>query len=125
MKENTWLCNISEEVWMNCEEFETKEEAIEFGKKEFGGLVQFHVGQVRKVNVGVGVNVDSVIEDVYQSVYDEFGEVAESYLDNVHNEHASELESLLNDALHYWMDKHDYKPKYFRVVNIECISLDE
>lgn len=126
MKENTWLYNTEETVWMNCGAFETKEEAIEAGKDEHqGNWSQFYVGQVKNMSISVGVDAENIIGDIAENVYSEVGEAAEDYLSCVRKEDMSELEDLLNDVLHHWMDKHDYKPKYFRVDNVECISLGE
>lgn len=126
MKENAWLYNNEETVWMNCNSYDTKEEAIEAGKDEFeGNWDQFYVGQIRNMDIGVGVGAENIIENIAEDVYNEVGEAAEDYLNDVRKEDMSELEDLLNDVLHHWMDKHDYKPKYFRVANVECISLGE
>lgn len=126
MDEGKWIYNTNEEVWMNCGPYDTKEEAIKAGKEEFGGnRYQFFVGQINNMDIGVGVDVDMIIEDIAENVYSEVGEAAECYLDDVGKEDLVELEDLLNDVLHQWMEKHDYKPNYFRVGNIECIPLSK
>ncbi|MEK5038786.1 hypothetical protein [Sporosarcina sp. FSL K6-3457] len=127
MKENQWMYNSNEEVWLNCNYFDTEEEAIRAGKEYFNGTHyrKFFVGQVKNLSIGVGVDAGRVLEDIAENVYGEVGEVAGEYLRDVHKEHLSELEELLNDVLHYWMDNYDYKPKYFRVDNVECVSLGE
>lgn len=125
MSEGEWIYNSDEEVWMNCGTYDTKEEAIQAGKEDYEEDSQFYVGQIKNMNIGVGVDADRILDDIAENVYDEVGEAAEDYLGSVPKEQLSELEDLLNDALHQWMDKHDYKSKYFRVENIECIPLGE
>lgn len=124
MKENQWMYNSNEEVWTNCDYFDTKEEAIEVGKKEFEND-SFYVGQINNSNIGVGVDADRILDDIAENVRGEVGGVADDYLSYVNKEHLSELEDLLNDVLHQWMDKHDYRPKYFRVDNVDCITTDD
>lgn len=125
MSEGKWIYNSDEEVWMNCEHYDTKEEAIQAGKEDYEGDSQFFVGQIKNMNIGVGVDADRILDDIAENVYDEVGEAAEDYLGSVRKDELSELEDLLNDALRQWMDKHDYKPKYFSVENIESIPLSE
>lgn len=126
MSENKWIYNTNEELWMNCGSYDAKEEAIKAGKEEFeGNRHQFFVGQIKNMDIGVGVDADNILDNISENVRDEVGEAADDYLSYVHKEHLSELEEQMNAVLREWMDRHDYYPKYFRVANVECISLEE
>lgn len=124
-EEGKWTVSTDEEIFNDGLFFSTKEEAIEGGKIEFtweGECPSLFVGQVKSLELQMAVNVDSIIENIAENVYDEAGEVAEDYLNDVKKEHAEELESDLNEVLLNWINKHNYKPTFFQVVNIEQVS---
>jgi hypothetical protein len=50
-------------------------------------------------------------------VYDQCGEVAEDYLDDVLEEHKNELESLIIN----WFEKYKYNPTCYTIGNIETV----
>lgn len=114
----------SREIWNSGEWYATKEEAIEAGK-EFAkteGITAFEVGE--KLEIGMpGIDTDSILEHIAESVYDEVGEAAETYLEDVKREHQDELEEKLNEALFDWATKYGYHPSCWKVVNVETIKL--
>lgn len=124
------LCNG--EVWQG-EYFDTREQAIDAGKKELITLNKlrkekgrkvtksFQVGQVATVSPA-GVDVDFILENVAENTTEGM-EAGEDYLNNVTQEHSEELEQKLNDVLFAWMKEHGYEPDFFEIVNIAEISI--
>jgi hypothetical protein len=123
-QEGKWIFSTNDEVFRTGDYYETKEQAIEAGKADLtweGECPAFYVGQVESVSFALSVDVNSIFENITQSVYDEVGEVAEDYLNDVTREHYQILEEELNDVLLKWMYKFAYNPSFFRVVNIEKV----
>lgn len=111
--------------WFNKHEyFDTKEEAIEFGKtyEEFEGR-SFYVGKVIEVEMKCGELAINVIEEIQQQHYNCDNEFAEDYLDDVKREHIKELESILEKAILSWPKEHGYLPNYCRVYDIERVNI--
>lgn len=121
-----WTCSTHSEHFNDGEYFETKEQAIEFGKAEYSQyrtVSKFYVGQVESVGLGVCVDTESILEHINQSVSDEVGEAAEDYLLDTKQEHDDELENELCEVIANWIERHGYGPTFFRVVNIEKVEV--
>ncbi|EAD6937640.1 hypothetical protein AAV12_04070 [Listeria monocytogenes] len=145
MKHGQWMLNGTDgERWEACEYFDTKEEAVRHGVyllKKYNNLDQegknifnlidslgiapfngeniytFFVGQTEKVEFPD--TVDSLLEDIAQCVYDDVGEDAQGYLDDVTQAHKKEL----YDLILRWAKQRDYLPRYFTVQSIEKIDI--
>lgn len=124
--EPTWTYERSgKEIWNTAGEFYyTKEEAIAEGKifAIAEGLTEFAVGEKLEISMP-GIDTDWLLERISESVYDEVGEAAETYLEDVEEEHRDELEEKLNEVLFDWATKYGYHPTCWKVVNIETITL--
>lgn len=120
-----WTYEIEEgrEIWRGGL-FETREEAIKEANSEaiLDGKDTFRIGIVEEAT-NHGVDVDFVIEDIQNSVYEEIGEVAEDYLDDVTKEHREELEEALNKVFYEWQEKYNYKPTFYKVISEEIIDV--
>jgi hypothetical protein len=71
-----WMYQIGEsDIWTSNEEFDTKEAAIEAGKKEVSNYdyKHFYIGQKIDEVIAYGVDVDGILEGISLSVYDEIG----------------------------------------------------
>ena len=127
MKE-VWVANISEsssEIW-NCIELETdsKEEIIKEGmllaKDE--ELDFFGIG--RKVPiVEPTIDAEEIIERISDRTYDEFGEIAEGYLQNIKAEHLEELDLELQKVFNSWIKKYRYSLNSFLIEDEEEIKV--
>ncbi|EAG4505964.1 hypothetical protein CBM20_14655 [Listeria monocytogenes] len=145
MKDGQWMLNgIDGDRWEACEYFDTKEEAIFYGiellteyncldnkqrrdydlsdglnlySSEHENIYTFFVGQTEKVEFPD--TVDSLLEDIAQCVYDDVGEDAQGYLDDVTQAHKKEL----YDLILRWAKQRDYLPRYFTVQSIEKIDI--
>lgn len=136
--ENKWICapRVDTETWRAEEEYDTKEEAIEAGRKaaiEKGRLAEdvfgdycdpdvsinhFAVGQ--KQVPGLNVYIDDVLERIGESVYEQVGESADDYLLDVTNEDKDALEKIILD----WVIK-KYPPNCFVVTEIEKVGVSK
>lgn len=67
--------------------------------------------------------MDSVIEDIQEAMYEENGEVAEDYLNDVTKEVMLELEKELNKVFYKWQKKHNYEPTFYTIINEEIINV--
>lgn len=127
MKDGRWILDINEtisDIWNGESFFDTKEEAIEEGYRwaEKENLKFFRVGLCES-ETNYGIDVDSVIEHIQETTYDEVGEVAEDYLDDVTTEDLLELEEKLNDVFYNWQKEHKYEPNFYRIVATERINI--
>lgn len=82
-------------------------------------ITRFDVGLVEQATVEF--NVDSILETATENAYDEYGEFAEDYLEDVTDEDKTELETLIHD----WFIRHNYIPQFYKVYNIETIDLND
>lgn len=123
MSKWTYEIDIDRDIWRGGV-FNTKEEAIEEGNSEaiIEGKMSFKIGITEEI-FNFGIDVDRVIEDIQNTMYDEAGEIAEDYLDNVTTEHRLELERELNEVFYKWQEKHNYKPTFYRVISEEIIEV--
>lgn len=120
----TYEVNLNSDIW-NGEIFDTKEEAIAEGGKEAIEYKKdsFKVGIIEE-STNFGVDIDQVIENIQEAMYDEVGEVAEDYLDDVSKKDALELEEKLNEVFYKWQEEHNYKPSFYKVISEEIIKVE-
>lgn len=127
MKDGRWILDTSErisDIWYGESFFDTKEEAIQEGYRlaEKENLKFFRVGLCES-ETNYGIDVDNVIEHIQETTYDEVGEVAEDYLNDVTTEDLLELEKKLNDVFYKWQKEHKYEPNFYRIVATERINI--
>lgn len=139
-----WMCALNEdrEDWSyNCA-YDTKEEAVRATREaikrynldpdnvclddELGEtpdtkdtIVSFAVGQA--IYSGAFFDVETLIEQSQEMAWDEGGEFAQDYLDDVTDEHKEELEDLVQN----WFVRHDYLPSFFKIYDIDVIQVYE
>lgn len=131
-----WMYNFGEsEVWLNHEFFDTKLDAIEAGLSDDDFLdhqlygENLFVAQMGEYPVPEDyVNIDHLIEGIQESIGDEYGEVAQEYLDEVYtnkpstNEMYNDLEERIKNTLGGWLDKYNLRPRFSNLINIEQIT---
>lgn len=146
MEHGQWMLNKEYgETWSASEYFDTKEEAIEYGinlLKKYNSLDDvgksdmdlsdglnmnpdddeniyiFYVGQIE--TVGFPDKVDMLLEIISESVYEEVGESADDYLNDVTAEHKEELSNLIYD----WAKRNAYLPGCFTIGAAEEININ-
>lgn len=126
-----------QEVWgySSLDEYDTKEEAIEAGRKHFQemreeepeefeeyGLDHFQVGQLQDFYPHISGNW--IIDDAIEQAISECGDVAESFLNNVSRADIYKLSDALNETFRNWMKENGYTPKFYSIQNIEEVSID-
>ena len=120
-----WTISDNEE-WFNEEYFfDTKEEAIEFGKtyEDFRGT-GFFVGKISEVRMICDELAINVLEEIEQQHQNNDGEFADDYLHDVKREHIKELDVLLEMTILDWAEKYRYLPNYFRVTDVESVECE-
>lgn len=122
-KKWTYELDINRDIWRGGV-FNSREEAIEEATKEalIDDIEKFKIGVIKDVP-NFGVDVDTVIEDIQNAMYDEIGEVAEDYLDDVSKGHLLELEEQLNEVFYKWQEKYNYKPTFYSIISEEMIEI--
>ncbi|EJA1059477.1 hypothetical protein MRS31_002875, partial [Listeria monocytogenes] len=132
------------ERWGAFERFDTKEEAIIYGVEllteynslddderrdydlsdglnmrplDYENIYTFFVGQIEEVEFPT--EVDTLLENIAQCVYDEVGECGEEYLNDVTQEHKEQL----SDLIYEWAKQRDYLPACFKIEMVEEIDI--
>lgn len=101
--------------------FKDAEESI--GKENLKAGAAIHVGIVEKIDVPE-IDVDSLLEDVYQDVINEYDNIAIDYLTDVTKEHKDELSKELNSVFKNWAKKYRYEPDFYIVKDIVDYAFD-
>ena len=130
-----WIINLVEDdIWDSINEFNSKEEAILYGKENFEEIYEeekgekfdsriyskvFYVGKIERFIPSI--NVDSLLDDIVDNAYDEVGEVAEGFLSLISKEEYDFLEERLNEALSEWLDETRNQPTFWKVSNVEKV----
>lgn len=99
-KKEDWIVELTEcdyEIWGSDIDCGSREKAIEKGieaaKKD--GLTSFRIGKKEPCAMAT-IDADTIIENAQEQLYDEVGEVSETYLEGVTEEQENELEEELN-----------------------------
>ena len=106
--------------------FDSYEEALQEAKNENEAL-----GDKKDERVFIGeciryephVSAVDVIEAVQDDAYDQAGDFAIDYLDDVTKEHRDKLESLLTGIFNIWAKDYGYKPSFFTVENVKEMKI--
>lgn len=69
------------------------------------------------------VSAVNVIEAIQDDAYDQAGDFAIDYLDDVTKEHRNKLESLLTGIFNIWAKDYGYKPSFFTVENVKEVKI--
>ncbi len=134
--EGKWVIDVKSDGIWNCEEeFNTREEAIAYGKEHFEVIYEeefgetfnsenskkvFYVGQVERFIPSV--SADSVLEQIAENAYDEVGELAEDYLSHVNIKDLGLLEERFNKVLMEWMVETKNNPTFWKITNTEEVT---
>lgn len=125
MSEWTYEVNVNNYIWRG-DLVGSKEEAIRIGSKEAKeeGYDNFKIGIAEKAEEK-DINIDMIIEDLQESYYDEFGELAEDYLDHIAEKDKKDLKRVLNNAFWKWAKERDYTPNFWNIHNEEVIKVKQ
>ena len=122
MKERKWCYSFNEENFEG--DFETRGDAIGEGTyyAKDAGVTIFYVGTTK--DISLGVNVDSIIDQLSEDATEQAGEIADDYLRHVKTNDAIILEEKLNEVLRSWLSDFGYRPTFWTVDNVEKIDID-
>lgn len=115
------------EVWQfDYDGYESKEEAIRYGKKlaKSDGYKRFRVGKSVPCSMAT-IYADNIIENAVEQLYDEVGEVSETYLEDVTKEQEKELEEALNKVFYQWHKKHSLFPSCYTIEDVEYVEVED
>ncbi|WP_257129840.1 hypothetical protein [Bacillus cereus] len=123
-----WMYNLNDaEAWTS-DEFDTKEEAIAAAKEEIALIEKlegiphgdiFRIGQVELYNPMINVDFISQLEE---QAYDECGEVAEGWLEDVDEKQKQTLDSQIQEVITKWLEDIGKTPGFGSIENIERIK---
>jgi hypothetical protein len=113
------------EYWNEREFFDTREQAILFGmerakEKEW---FEFYVGKVENQEIRAKNLGENILEIIANNHYNEDGEFAEYYLENVENAHMEILDKRIEKIISEWANEFNYQPSYFLVRGTEEIDV--
>ena len=117
------------EIWnTDYEGYETTEEAIKDGlRMVIEGVEEgsaFRVGKIVACEIS-GINTDRVIDYARDRLFDEIGEFAEAYLNDITTEQEKELEEALNNVFYEWHKKHNLFPTCYTIEDEEYVSINK
>lgn len=88
----------------------------DIGKEKLINGTAIQVGEVQWIG-DLKINVDRILEDAEQEIAEMCDQEGYCY-DDVTEEHKEILSKELNAVLSNWVEKYDYKPSFYNVVNI-------
>ena len=116
---------VDNEIWdIDYEGYETKEEAINDGLTMINEGSAFRVGKIVPCEIS-GIDTDRVIDYARDKLYDEVGEFAETYLNDITTEQEKELEEALNNVFYEWHKKHNLFPTCYIAEDEEYVTINK
>lgn len=121
-----WIWGTNEELFYNINIYDTREQAIAAGREETleEGDDTFFVGQTENVHINTTIDSDLIFELISERAYEDVGEAAADYLNDVKREDYTALEDGISDFISNWMRERGYEPNFFRVINIEKVEVN-
>ena len=125
MSENKYAYSFNGEEYEG--PFDSYDEALQAAKD--ANLDEYHDDRYEVAYIGEcvwykpHVDADNVIEAVQDEAYDQAGDFAIDYLDDVTKEHRDKLESLLTGIFNIWAEDYGYKPSFFTVENVKEVRI--
>ena len=129
MIKEDWIVELTEnnnEIWNADIECDSRKEAIIKGLKRAieDGLVSFRIGRREQCRVP-RICVETIIENARKRLYEEVGECAETYLDEVTERQELKLEEELNEVFYNWSVRHNLLPTCYEILDDEVIKINE
>ena len=124
MKKYAWSRRISDEIWRGgpCN---SVRECIEEAKLEdYKDTDTFAIGYIEPYETNY-VNGDLIIEHLQENAYDEVGEVAECWLDDISTEQRADLNDRLKKAVLEWLKDCEQEPTFYKVLPFDELTLQE
>ena len=113
-----WCTSVDEELFYD--EFNTKEEAIDFVREEYG---EGYIGEsvaVEFMSDDFNWDADYALGEL---LYEEVGEAADSW--HLSQEDEAELSRRLGEVMVEFLNKRNLQPECFKVINVEQVTRKE
>ncbi len=102
--------------------FDTEQEAIEDAKETVNDICEeVYVGTCEKPALSWNSNEEEIIKSIYYNLYDECGEVSESF--EITREQELELANRIDKCVKQWIKDMKIKPNCFAVANEHLVKL--
>lgn len=120
--------SFSDDCFEN-EDYDTEEEALAAARKE---AKEYENSDRPPTEVYIGIvgekwkptiDGESIIDMLRDEAYEEGGEYAEDYLEDVPKEQRDELTEILTLAFTVWAKEHGYEPNFFPIENVKEYKL--
>ena len=98
--------------------FSTVNEAIQDAEEMLEGdeeMPNIEVGEVRHPKISDFISADGIVDIIAETAFDNYGECAGYFLEDVKGEQIMQLELLLEVVLEGWAKKHGLQPCFFAV----------
>ena len=125
MKEEiAWSYSMSDEIWQGgpCDNIIDCITEAEFNSMTDSDTIAFGYVEPYKVE---HVNADSIIEYLQEDAYEQIGEVAQDWLDNITVEQRKDLEASVLSVVKDWLKRCKEEPSFYKVLPFEELTLGE
>lgn len=129
-KTGKWTISQDEEYWDSYYEFNSKEDAIKFGKtNRLEGFPHedFYVGQIYSIEFD-GKDLydpsERIIEELSDCLYDEVGDCSENWYNSIAREMEEDLNKMINETVLKWIENNKLQPSCFKIDDVELIRGD-
>ena len=115
-KETGKWCISNDGELYNADDYDTKEDAIESAKEDYE-YMNFYVAKVVDLEFEASdVSLsDNAYESLSEALFEEVGEVAENWDNDVTQEQLNELDEMLGNTVIEWVNKNNLQPKCYGV----------
>lgn len=131
-----WTASTREERWDSSEEFDTREEALEYAKHYLANEMDledgasFFTGQVHAITpdelAAHGADAWRVVENLSERLYELLGdELCDQIKFTVTPEQETDLDARLAVTIRDWMIAHGLAPKAFTIEHVETHSFEQ
>lgn len=90
-----------------------------------GGVVTVYTGSPKKRSAAELIinDIIGLLEDAEERAFDEAGDFADGWLEDVSGSQAQELKEGLHEAINSWATKYSYQPSFYMVLGVKQISV--
>lgn len=133
IKDGKWAYSLNGEYYYGYNFFETKQDAINNAIIDENYNIDsniIYVGQVETINVEYVIKTSIDIENIFEDIRDTIScdshlELSGEYLNYVKKEDRIILENNITKTILEWIEKYNYEPNFFNIINSEKIKISE
>ena len=124
MRKYAWSRRINDEIWKGGPCDSVKECVEEARLEDYEDTDTFALGYIEPYQTNY-VNGDLIIEYLQQDAYDEVGEAAECWLDDISREQREDLNDRLKKVVLEWLKDCKEEPTFYKVLPFAELTLQE